>query len=135
MEEITLRIPVNLKARLTADLKERLKTEMNEALQNVSLELQQLEFQSKRLIAEQNKTDVAGLPRLYAHLESERAKREDFQKDTKEQLAHLEKLELGSEIPRGTLDGIVTVKIGDNLRKYMGAEILVEDGVIVAFRI
>jgi hypothetical protein len=107
---------------------------MDEALKNVELELQQLEFQEKRMVAEQHKVDVNGLPQLYAYLDTERSKRTDFKRDTIEQLEHLEKLELGSEIPRGTLDGLVTVKIGDNLRKYMGAEILVEDGVIIAFR-
>ena len=44
MEEMTLRIPVHIKARLTADLKERLKLEMSEALKNADLELQQMEF-------------------------------------------------------------------------------------------
>lgn len=43
-------------------------------------------------------------------------------------------LSLGTEIPQGTLEQTVTVKIGDNLDALMGAEILLEDGKIVAFR-
>ncbi|WP_295260525.1 YlqD family protein, partial [Veillonella sp.] len=35
---------------------------------------------------------------------------------------------------QGTLEQTVTVKIGDNLDAMMGAEILLEDGKIVAFR-
>ena len=43
-------------------------------------------------------------------------------------------LSLGTEIPQGTLEQTVTVKIGDDLDAMMGAEILLEDGKIVAFR-
>ncbi|MDR3349876.1 MAG: YlqD family protein [Acidaminococcales bacterium] len=134
MEEMTLRIPVHIKARLTPDFKERLKAEMNEALKNADLELQQMDFQEKRTIAEQSRLNASELPRLYAHLEAERSKRKEFIRDTMEQLEHLERLELGSEISRGMLDGMFTLKIGDNLRRCTGAEILLEDGVIVAFR-
>ena len=44
-----------------------------------------------------------------------------------------QELTLGTEIPQGTLEQTVTVKIGDNLDAMMGAEILLEDGKIVAF--
>ena len=40
----------------------------------------------------------------------------------------LKELSLGTEIPQGTLEQTVTVKIGDNLDALMGAEILLEDG-------
>ena len=42
-----------------------------------------------------------------------------------------QELTLGTEIPQGTLEQTVTVKIGDNLDAMMGAEILLEDGKIV----
>jgi len=135
MEEMNLRIPVNIKARLTADLKERIRSEMSEALKTVELELQQMDFQEKRMIAEQTKVNPNELPHLYAYLGSERAKRQNFRMETMEQLEQLERLELGSEISRGTLDGSFVLKVGDNLHNYTGAEILLEDGVIVAFRV
>jgi hypothetical protein len=135
MDEMTLRIPVHIKARLTEDFRERLKAEMNEALKNVDLELQQMEFQERRLIAEQSKLNAGELPRLCAQLDAERAKRNEFIRETMEEMEHLDRLELGSEISRGTLDGLFTLKIGDNLRNLTGAEILLEDGVIVAFRV
>ena len=134
MEEITLRVPVNVKSILTNQLREQLKTEIQESLNNISLELQQLEFQAKRMISEQNKTNPDNLPRLYDYLDGERFKRLEFQKEAKERLERLEKLELGSEIAQGTLDRTITLRIGDDLHKQMGAEILLEDGKIVAFR-
>ena len=134
MDEITLRVPVNVKSILTNQLREHLKTEIQESLNNISLELQQLEFQAKRMISEQSKANPENLPRLYDYLDGERFKRLEFQREAKERLERLEKLELGSEIAQGTLDRTIILKLGDDLHKQMGAEILLEDGKIVAFR-
>ncbi len=134
MEEMTLRVPVNIKAKVTTALKERLAAEINDALKNVDLELQHLEFHAKRMLQEQEKTDPQALPQLRAHLENERLKRLDFQRDAQVRLDQLERLELGSEINQGALDRTVTLKIGDDLHKFMGAEILLDDGKVVAFR-
>lgn len=134
MDEMTLRVPVHVKSILTEQLRSHLRNEMDEALKNVELELQQLEFQGKRMVAEQTKNNPDELPQLYAYLDQERFKRVEFQRETQARLERLEKLELGSEIAQGPLDRTVTLKIGDDLNKYMGAEILLEDGKIVAFR-
>ena len=45
-----------------------------------------------------------------------------------------QELELGSEIVRGQLERVVDVKVGDDLNKIMGSEILLEDGKVLAFR-
>lgn len=135
MDEMTLRVPVHVKSILTEQLRNQLRAEMNEALKNVELELQQLEFQGKRMVAEQSKANPDELPNLYAYLDQERFKRVEFQKETQARQERLEKLELGSEITQGNLDRTVTVKIGDDLNKLMGSEILLEDGKIVAFRV
>lgn len=135
MDEMTLRVPVHVKSILTEKLRNQLRVEMNEALKNVELELQQLEFQGKRMVAEQTKANPDELPNLYAYLDQERFKRVEFQKETQGRMERLEKLELGSEITQGNLDRTITVKIGDDLNKLMGSEILLEDGKIVAFRV
>ncbi len=134
MEEMTLRVPVNIKARVTAALKEKLAADINEALKNVELELQQLEFHAKRMLHEQEKADPQALPQLRSYLDNERIKRLDFRREAQDRLEHLGRLETGAEIGQGTLDRTVTLKIGDDLHKLMGAEILLEDGKIVAFR-
>lgn len=134
MEEMTLNIPVNVKAILTDSLRAQLNAEMKEALKNVDLELQQLEFQAKRMVADQQKQNPDALPQLYAFLDAERLKREEFRRDTEARIDRLDKLETGAEISNGTIERTVTLKIGDDLHKYMGAEILLQDGKIIAFR-
>ena len=50
------------------------------------------------------------------------------------QLKQAQELQLGAEVGHGTLERTVEVKIGDDLHALMGAEILTEDGKIIAFR-
>lgn len=51
-----------------------------------------------------------------------------------EQLKEVAGLEIGAEIVRGTMERSIVVKVGDDLNQLMGAEILLEDGKIIAFR-
>ncbi len=93
MEEMTLRVPVAVKAKVTEDLKAKIVSDLETRLDMVNKDLEAIEL-----------------------------------------LKDAQELTLGTEIPQGTLEQTVTVKIGDNLDAMMGAEILLEDGKIVAFR-
>ena len=57
-----------------------------------------------------------------------------FKEEVTAKLKEAQELSLGTEITQGTLEQTVTVKLGDDLDALMGAEILLEDGKIVAFR-
>ena len=51
------------------------------------------------------------------------------------QLDEADKLEIGSEYPRGTLEGLVEIKEGDSLFEKLGSsEIVIKDGVVVEVR-
>ena len=134
MDSMTLKCPVTIKAKVTEELKQRLIAETEEALQGVELELQQIEFHAKRLLAEQAKQDAQGLVALRQQLEAEKQKRLEFRNEMLAKLKATQELELGSEIVRGQLERVVDVKVGDDLNKIMGSEILLEDGKVLAFR-
>ena len=134
MDSMTLKCPVTIKAKVTEELKQRLIAETEEALQGVELELQQIEFHAKRLLAEQAKQDAQGLVALRQQIEAEKQKRLEFKNEMLAKLKATQELELGSEIVRGQLERVVDVKVGDDLNKIMGAEILLEDGKVLAFR-
>jgi len=51
-----------------------------------------------------------------------------------QKIEETEHLEIGAEIVQGTLERIVDVKVGDDMRELMNVEILVEDGKIIALR-
>ena len=134
MDSMTLKCPVTIKAKVTEELKQRLTAETEEALQGVELELQQIEFHAKRLLAELAKQDAQGLVALRQQIEAEKQKRLEFKNEMLAKLKATQELELGSEIVRGQLERVVDVKVGDDLNKIMGSEILLEDGKVLAFR-
>ena len=134
MESMTLKCPVTIKAKVTEELKNRLASEIQDGVKKEDIELQQIEFHAKRVMAEQAKQDAQGLIALRQQIEEEKQKRLEFKNQMMEQLKEVAALELGSEIVRGNLERIVTVKVGDNLNQFMGTEILLEDGIIIAFR-
>ena len=133
-EELTLRIPVTIKSKVTDALKERIIGDLQQQLTLVDQDLNQIEFQAKRLLSEQAKIDAQGLIQLRQQLEMEKQKRIDFKAEVSAKLRDAEKLEIGSEIVQATLEQSVTVRVGDDLNKLMGTEILLEDGVVSAFR-
>ena len=134
MEEMTVRVPVAIKSKVTEGLKAKLIADLQQRLDLVDQDLQKIEFQAKRLLSEQAKIDAQGLIQLRQQIEEEKQKRLNFKADVAAKLKDAEKLELGSEISQGTMEQTITVKVGDDLDALMGSEILLEDGKIVAFR-
>ena len=134
MDNMTLKCPVTIKAKVTEDLKNRLAAEIQEGIKKADIELQQIEFHAKRVMAEQAKQDAQGLVALRQQIEEEKQKRLEFKNQMMEQLKEVAGLEIGAEIVRGTMERSIVVKVGDDLNQLMGAEILLEDGKIIAFR-
>lgn len=134
MESMQIKCPITVKAKVTEDLKQNLAHEIQEGIKRADIELQQIEFQAKRIMAEQAKLDAQGLVALRQQIEEEKGKRLEFKNQMVEKLKETAQLEIGAEIVQGTLERFITVNIGDDLHKIMGAEILLEDGKIIAFR-
>jgi uncharacterized phage infection (PIP) family protein YhgE len=134
METITLKLSVTVKAKVTETLKAELIEEVNSALAAVDQDLQQFDFHTRRMMAEQAQKDAQALVGLREQIDAERAKMEQAKENFNERLQAAEKLELGSEILRGQMEQLVTVKVGDDLEKLTRSEIVVEDGKIIAFR-
>lgn len=134
MEEMTVRVPVTIKSKVTESLKAKLIADLQQRLDMVEQDLQQIEFQAKRLLSEQAKIDAQGLIQLRQQIEEEKQKRMNFKVEVAAKLKDAQALEIGSEIAQGTMEQTVTIKVGDNLDALMGSEILLEDGKIIAFR-
>lgn len=134
MEEMTLRVPVAVKAKVTEDLKAKIVSDLETRLDMVNKDLEAIEFQAQRILTDAAKVDATSLTAIRQQIDEEKNKRLAFKEEVTAKLKDAKELSLGTEIPQGTLEQTVTVKIGDNLDALMGAEILLEDGKIVAFR-
>jgi hypothetical protein len=134
IESLTIKCPVTIKAKVTEDLKTQLAAEISDNIKRADMELQQIEFQAKRMLTEQAKADAQGLPSLRQQIELEKQKRNEFKSLMVEKLKETANLEIGSEIVQGTIEQLVTVTVGTDLHKVMATEVLLEDGKIIAFR-
>ena len=74
------------------------------------------------------------LPALREQIGIERNKRTAAKQEAEAKLKRAEALELGAEIGHGTLERTVEITVGTNIDTLMGAEILTEDGKVIAFR-
>ncbi len=134
METMTFKIPVTVKAKVTEALKQALKDEVKTALQKVEMDLQQFDFHTRRVMAEQAQQDAQALVAMRQKHDAERQQMDAAKAQLDERMVAADKLELGSEIVRGQMEQTITVKVGDDLHKVMNAEIVLEDGKVMAFR-
>lgn len=134
MESMTLKCPVTVKAKVTEQLKSQMAAEIQDAIKKADVELQQIDFHAKRVMAEQARLDAQGLTALRQQIDGEKQKRLDFKNHALEKLKEAAQLEIGSEIVQGNMERFITVSVGDDLHSLMSAEILLEDGKIIAFR-
>lgn len=134
MDSIEVKVPVTIKAKLTEKLKARIIAELEDSLQKVAFELQQLNIQEKRVVAEAAQEDLQRAQAAREHFAMERQKRLDFQEQAEAKLQETKKLAVGAEIVQGTLERVAHLAVGDNMREIMNVEVLIEDDKIVAIR-
>ena len=61
MEEMTLRVPVAVKAKVTEDLKAKIVSDLETRLDMVNKDLEAIEFQAQRILADAAKVDATVL--------------------------------------------------------------------------
>ena len=121
MDQITLRVPVTVKAKVTPALKEKILKNVEQTLADIDREMQNLEDQAKRMMAEQAKIDAQGLISLRAQVEEQKQRLMAARtKGVADKEAAMQ-LAIGSEIVQGTTEQMVEVKIGDDLDALTGA--------------
>ena len=134
MDEMTILVPVMLKSKLTEALKTRLLGELEQNISRVDHDLAQLEFEGNAKLNEQAKINMNAVAPLRAQIEAQKAQMLQAKEKLTQDKAHLEKLAIGAELPRGPVNRVVTLHVGDDMNAICGGEILVEDGKVIAFR-
>lgn len=134
MEKVTINRPVKWKAIVTEQLKEELTQQLQRSLNRVELELQQLEFQAKRILPDLEKQNLKQALTLRNQIQEEREKRRQSKEHIAEQMREVANLSLGQEIQRGTLESWVEVRVGDDLHQLLQVEIVTKDGKVVELR-
>ena len=133
MDKMFVRVPVAVKAKVTEDLKLKIIGDLQNTIKQMELDLEQFEFQAKKAL-HQAASDLSVLPALREQIEVERNKRVSAKAEAEAKLKRAEDLAIGAEIGHGTLERTVEITIGTNIDALTGAEIVTEDGKVIAFR-
>ena len=133
MDKMLVRVPVAVKAKVTEDLKLKIIGDLQNTIKQMEMDLEQFEFQAKKA-PHQAASDLSVLPALREQIEVERNKRVSAKAEAEAKLKRAEDLAIGAEIGHGTLERTVEITIGTNIDALMGAEIVTEDGKVIAFR-
>jgi hypothetical protein len=135
MAGLSVRRSIEVVVIVTEQFKQELKAELQLAAEEAQRRIEQMEVQSRRLLADLQRTDITQAMNARRQVEAERRRGDAVKQDIQRQIEETDKLEIGSEYPRGTLEGVVEVNVGDNLiGKLTGAQVVVKDGVVVEIR-
>ncbi|MED0707461.1 YlqD family protein [Aneurinibacillus aneurinilyticus] len=126
---------INVMMILTESSRKEMKEEFGAMHKRYELELEQLNFQAKKLLQEAQRKGREALDVVQRRLAQERQAREEKISRISFQLEQLANLPLGSELHYTTVESEVEVSVGDNWGKVMeGTEIVLLDGIIKEIR-
>ncbi|NMB24691.1 MAG: hypothetical protein GX986_04080 [Firmicutes bacterium] len=134
MNTITINRPIVWKAIVTDKLKAEMHQELERAKVRLDMEIQQLEFQAKRILPDLERQNLRRAMAVRQELDDEKQKRIVSLERLSDQIRDLQELTNGEEIARGTLEGMAQVAIGDDITKILYAEIVTKDDLVVELR-
>ena len=135
-KSLELKRVVMVKAVVTEAFKDNLVKELERAVKNLDMQVQQMDFQAKSHMEDLKKKGmISQMTSFKRQLEEEKGRQAAAKADLQMKIEEAKKLVLNSEFIQGPLEGPITVKVGDNLYKKIGAaEVLVKDGIIQEIR-
>lgn len=128
MDRITVTRPVVVKVRITDGYKKSYAAQMELSLRRLDAALKHLEAQEKKLPA-----GAPGDPQR-AEFGRERRKHLESRAALLEQSRKVLALPPGAEVLHGRVESLVEVGVGDDWRRVMGIEIVIEDGLVAEIR-
>lgn len=140
--QLLLRRSVNVKAIVTPRWKEEAQQQLQAQINQIDNQLQQLEMQGQRMIAEiQKQTLKPPSPEVVQQIDNIQLqvnqKKSEFleqKNQVLQQLQQVQMLELDQEVNQGQIDSIFRIELGDNLIEKMQVEVLLRDGIVEAIR-
>ncbi len=128
-------VPIPIKMVITDDSKEKLLKEYKDSIHQLKIELEQLQFQQKKLIIEAQKKGSEAVRIVQDRIGYEHQKRKEKIERLVHQIEQVSSLSDGDEILHSTVDSEIEINIGDSWDDIMNhKEIIITDGKIVDIR-
>jgi hypothetical protein len=139
---LLLKRPIGVKVIVTTRWKEEVQQQLQAQITNLDNQMQQLEMQGQRAIAEIQKQSIKPPgPQVTQQIENiqlqvNQKKSEMLQQKNQllQQFQQVQLLELEQEVAQGQMESFFTLEKGDNLVKKLNVEIVVRDGVVEEIR-
>jgi hypothetical protein len=135
-KSIEMKRVVMVKAIVTQAFKDNLVAELERAVKNIDRQSKEMSRQADTYMTELNENGLFDQSNAFkGQLSEEKGRQQAAKADLLAKIQEAQRLVLNSEFVQGPLEGPVTVSVGDNLYKKIGAaEIVVKDGVTVEIR-
>ncbi len=135
METLRLRQDVSLIFIVTEELKTQLLEELNAAGEEIQRQIDQFDFRARHALAELQRADLTRAMAARQQIDAEKRRLDAVKHELVDRRKEIDALELGSEYPRGTIEGQAEVALGDNLfEKLAGIQLVVKDGLVTEIR-
>ncbi len=140
--QLLLKRNIPVKVVVTEIWKNEMQEHLKRQVQTLDNQMQQLEFQGKRAIAEIEKQTISPsgpqsaqqIESIKSQVNDQKIKLLDQKNKLLQQLNQVTSLELNQEVMQGNVESFFRVQQGDNLIQKMQVEILLEDGIIKEVR-
>jgi hypothetical protein len=140
--QLLLKRVVNIRAIVTQRWKDEVQQGLQGQINEVDSQLQQLEMQGQRAIAEikQQNLQPPGpqvmqqIDNIQLQVNQKKSELLEQKNAVLQQLQEVQMLELNQEVVQGQVESIFQVGVGDNLVSKMNVEILLRDGVVMEVR-
>ncbi len=127
-----IQAPVEVKWVVTPNIKIEWQTEVKNGISIIERELEQLRFQSKKLLQEASKRGDEALKIVQERIKLEEKKRQEKIERLRLQSDEIDRLQIGERITRGTVQTEIEIQIGDHWEQCIkGHEIVIKDGIII----
>jgi len=135
MDSLRLRQDVGLIFIVTEELKARLEEEYKAAGEDLQRQIDQFDFRARHALAELQRADLNRAMAARQQIDAEKRRLEAGKLELQERSKEVDKMEIGAEYPRGTIEGTVEITVGDNLyEKLAGYQLIVKDGLVMEIR-
>lgn len=133
-DKMKIKREVTVKAKLTEDLQKKLVADYQAIAKKLENDIADLEKRMKDLLGEVGKANPAQAVVIRQQLSLQKEEIENNRESVLNRAREIAKMELGSEVYQGTVEGISEIKVGDNLEEVLKAEIIIKDGKVLEFR-
>lgn len=140
--QLLLKRAVNVKAVVTPRWKEEVQQQLQSQINAVDTQLQQLDMQAQRAIAEIQKQSLQPpgpqtlqqIENIQLQVNQQKSELLEQKNQSLQNLQQVQLLDLEQEVNQFQIEGIFSTTIGDNLIGKLQVEILLRDGVVEEIR-